>query len=625
MKSKGAISRVRICEMGYWALLENPARRAARAAWLGLVAFFALLLPQGAWAGESFLAPELAFRSDAAAADSRTLELRFDVAPGYYLYRQQFKFEASSAQLGAARIPTGEKVFDETFGKTLETHRGRVRIALPVEGAGDAFRLAVTYQGCSDKGLCYPPMQMRADVALDSPNGAISRVRVLAGREVPLPDPGPLDAASGGADRVESALQSGRLSLVLAAFFAAGLLLSLTPCVLPMLPILSSIIVGQGGPVTRGRGLALAASYSLGMAVVYTAFGVAAGLVGEGLTATLQNRWVLGGFAALLVVLALSALDVVHFAVPRRLVEMLGSASGRLPGGQLGGVFSMGGLSALIVSPCVAAPLAGALVYLSQTRDVVLGGAALFAMAWGMSVPLLAVGASAGALLPKAGRWMEDVKRLFALLLIGMAIWTLRPVLPMSVALGLWGVLTLGAAALALVSAFKVVDARGRGLQAAAAAILVAAGVIQLAGAASGATDPLEALQRIAGADSSADSPALVFRPVRSSADLDAAIAAAGKPVVLDFYADWCVSCKEMEQRTYRVPAVRERLEKAVLLKADVTANTAADRQLLRRFGLFGPPGTLFFSAGGNEIGGTRVIGYQDSQRFEQTLGAAGL
>ena len=605
--------------------LKDPFRRSALGAWLGLVFFFALLVSKGGAAAESFLTPEVAFRSDVAAADARTLELRFDVAPGYYLYRQQFRFEASGAQLGAAVIPEGQKVFDETFGKTLETYRGSLRIALPVEGAGDAFRLAVTYQGCSDRGLCYPPMQMRADVALDSPNGAIRRVGVLAGRDVPLPEAAAPGAASAGEGRVESALRSGRLSLVLAVFFAAGLLLSLTPCVLPMLPILSSIIVGHGGPVTRGRGLALAASYSLGMAIVYTAFGVAAGLVGEGLAASLQNPWVLSAFATLLVVLALSALDVLRFAAPARLIEAIGSASGRLPGGRLGGVFSMGGLSALIVSPCIAAPLAGALVYLSQTRDVLLGGSALFALAWGMSVPLLVVGASAGALLPKAGRWMEDVKRLFALLLIGMAIWTVRPIVPIPVSLGLWGALALGAAGLAWVSANKAAHARSRWIFATAGVLLVVVAAIQIGAAASGISEPFEAMARVAGGKRDAGDPALVFRAVHSSSDLDAAIAAAGRPVVLDFYADWCVSCKEMEQGTYRDPAVHDRLAKAVLLKADVTANTAADRELLRRFGLFGPPGTLFFDAGGKEIGGTRVIGYQDTERFGKTLGAAGL
>ena len=334
-------------------------------------------------------------------------------------------------------------------------------------------------------------------------------------------------------------------------------------------------------------------SYSLGMALVYTALGVAAGLAGEGLAAWLQTPWVLGVFALVLVALALSMFGVYELQLPSAWTGALSQSSQRLHGGQgrtgrLAGVFAMGGVSALIVSPCVAAPLAGALVYLSQTRDVVLGGSALFSLAAGMSVPLLLLGASAGALLPRAGAWMDDVKRLFGLLLVGVAIWIVQPVLHASLALALWGALLLGVAVwLGLLA--RSVPAWRRALS------LVAAlgGALQLVGAASGGTDPLQPLAHLAGARSDSAASALRFQPVKSIAELDAALAGAKRPVMLDFYADWCVSCKEMERFTFSDPRVRARLDGALLLKADVTENDADHRALMRRFGLFGPPGTI--------------------------------
>ena len=611
-----------------------------------LLLWLTALLPLFAAAAEDFLPPEQAFRFDARVLDGKSIEIGFVVADGYYLYREPFKFEAQGGGvvLGAPEIPSGTVKFDETFEKDVETYRGRVAIRLPVDAAPASFQLVVTSQGCADQGLCYPPMQSVADVQLAGFGGDGS-VRVPAdGRGLN----GALaasraSAAMAGVSRsgdaaIDHALRSGRFWLVVFAFFVAGLLLSFTPCVLPMLPILSSLIIGQGGQaVARSRGLLLAGAYSLGMALVYTALGVAAGLAGEGLAAALQNAWVLGAFSLLLALLALSMFGAYELQLPAVLRDRLAASSGRLQGGRLAGVFAMGGVSALIVSPCVAAPLAGALLYISQTRDVLLGGSALFSLAAGMSVPLLLLGASAGALLPRAGAWMESVKRFFGLLLLAVAWWMLSPVVPAPLAVAGWGVLLIGAAVflhafdrLPEIAGADLRLVKGLGLA------LAVAGATQIVGAAAGAQDALKPLQpfvvgispaaaaTLPGNAIAATHDGVSFRRVSTVEELDAAVRGAGRPVMLDFYADWCVSCKEMERFTFTDPAVQARLGKALLLQADVTRNSESDRALLKRFQLFGPPGIVFFDAGGRELE-TRVIGFQNAQRFLQSLQSAGL
>ena len=447
---------------------------------------------------DDFLEPEKAFRFSARAQGERSVEVMFDVAPGYYLYREQFRFEALDAKLGAAALPAGKVKFDETFQKDVETYRDQVHITVPIEQAAQRFRVTVTSQGCADKGLCYPPMQSAAELSLIGFGGDGS-ARALAASEIPAPgqvasvngaQTADINAASpGDASRLDAALRGGHFGSVVGVFFLAGVLLSLTPCVLPMLPILSSIIVGQGGAPSRSRSFLLALSYSLGMALVYTSFGVAAGLAGEGLAASLQNPWVLGAFAAGLVGLSLSMFGVYELQLPAALTSQLAGASQRLPAGRAASVFAMGGVSALIVSPCVAAPLAGALVYLSQTRDVWLGGSALFALACGMSVPLLMLGASAGALLPKAGAWMDEVKRFFGVLLLGVALWTVQSVLPAPLVLALWGVLAL---ATALLVFGRLGAAPRRAWRMVLAAVLALVALMQFVGAASGGADPLQ-------------------------------------------------------------------------------------------------------------------------------------
>ena len=580
------------------------------------------LAPLATRAAEDFLPPEQAFKVSARVLDGGHAEVLLRIAPGYYVYRDPFRFDAEGASLGPADIPPGKVKFDENFQKNVETYRGDLRIRVPLTQAAGPFKLSVVSQGCADAGLCYPPMTTLLALDLTRPSAVDASLAVA---------PAGLPGAAAGAPPDEAlfdrVLRAGHLWQVVGVFFGLGLLLTFTPCVLPMLPILSSLIVGVEQRPSRWRGLLLAAAYALGMALVYTALGVAAGLAGEGFAAALQTPWAIGGFALLLALFSLSMFDVYQLRLPERFTGHMTTRCNRLPAGRVVGVFVMGGVSALIISPCVTAPLAGALLFISQSGDVWLGGSALFAMAAGMSVPLLLLGASAGRWVPKAGAWMHGVKRLFGLMMLAVALWVAQPILPIAVVLALWGLLLLFMGF--LLQPFSAVPHHRHALRMALQRTLglaaLALGVAQLVGAASGAQDPLRPLAQLGGA-SAVGGPTLRFAPVSDLATLDKAlVAAAGRPVMLDFYADWCVSCKEMDRFTFHDAAVGARLQQAVLLKADVTANTEAQRALLRRFKLFGPPGTLFFDARGQEIASARVVGFQSAVRFGQSLDRAGL
>jgi thiol:disulfide interchange protein DsbD len=597
--------------------------------------FVSIMLLAAPSRAEDFLDPAVAFKFSAHMEGERTAVVSYDIAPGYYMYRERFKFTASGARLGEPQIPPGKVKYDQTFEKNVETYHGTVTIRIPVE-SGAAFTLNATSQGCADAGLCYPPQEHSArltagggapqasipigadaqppsSIALSStplsegPGGAASSTAngsaatKSANQSAPTSTAAPSELAG-----IDAILQGGRLLAIVPAFALLGLGLAFTPCVLPMVPILSSIIVGEGGKTKRSRGLLLSVTYSLGMAIVYTALGVAAGLIGEGLSAALQNPWVLGAFALLIVAMAMSMFGFYELQVPAAMQTRLANASGRQSSGKLAGVFVMGAISALIVGPCVAAPLAGALVYISQTRDVLVGGAALFSMAVGMSIPLLLVGVSAGSLLPRAGAWMEAVKRFFGVLMLGMALWLVSPVLPPLLQMLLWAALLLG-------YGVYLLSRRGHWAVMAFGAAFGILGALQLVGAATGGRDPLAPLAHLTGTPKHG----LSFKRVKTVAELDAVLAAnGGKTAMLDFYADWCVSCKEMEKLTFVDPAVQAKLANTLLLQVDVTANDAADKALLKRFGLFGPPGIIFFDAQGREIADSRVIGYQDARKF---------
>lgn len=612
----------------------NRAARAARAWFSQCLAFLAVALLLLGWqaaahAETDFLEPEKAFVFSAQMTAPDTLELRYKVAPGYYMYRERFGIAISpigATTLGEAVYPKGEVKYDPTFEKDMEVFHKDVAIRVPVGAGGQPFTLTLTGQGCADAGLCYPPMD--SSVKLTPVAGGYALAGGALASAAPAASSGGLGALVNAGDTgLADALGGLGWAKTAGVFLLLGLLLAFTPCVLPMIPILSSIVLGgvaQPRP-TRGRGLALAAAYVLGMSVVYTALGVAAGLSGAGLAAWLQTPWILTLFAILLAVLALAMFDAFTFQMPSGIQAKLAERSSRVPGGRYTGALVMGALSALIVGPCVAAPLAGALLYISQTGDVILGGSALFAMAWGMGVPLLIVGASSGALLPKAGPWMDGVKRLFGMLLLATAWWMLIPVVPTWVQMTGWAFLAVVSAV--MLRAFDALPAGagaarmfGKGL----GLLLALAAAAWLVGAASGGRDVLQPLSHLA---SRADAPAggaasgeVHFTRVRNNAELDALLAQSRQPVMLDFYADWCVSCREMERFTFTDPGVAQRMSGMLLVQADVTANNADDRALLKRFRLFGPPGIMFFEPGGKELPEARVVGFQDAKRFTESL-----
>lgn len=591
--------------------------------WMGSVLsmVFGLLIFSGpAWA-EEFLPPEQAFKISMTPQADQTVRVHWEIAPGYHLYRDRLAFKGDSPQAQWAPVgalPPAKEVFDTNFNRLMPVYERPLDINVQLV-QGSSTTLQVGWQGCADAGLCYPPQT--TDLTLASAYTATARPAAA----VPTPT---ADAAD--ADGMAGVLASGSLMKVAGAFLVAGLLLAFTPCVLPMVPILSSLIAGQGQPVGRARGFLLALSYSVGMALVYAAFGVAAGLAGEGLAAFLQNPWVLGAFASLLSAMALSMFGVYELQMPSFIQTRATQWSNRFSGGSMVNVFLMGGVSALVVGPCVAAPLAGALVYISQTKDVVLGGVALFVMAMGMSVPLLLVGLSAGSLLPRAGTWMEQVKKVFGMVLFGVAIWLVSPVLLPALHMLMWAAWALAAAA--LLGLFGHATDRARPHPATRAIAFGIAGVaaILLVGAASGGASVLQPLAHLRpgnGSPSAAPTEArLPFQRVKDARELDTLLTKAGQEgqrVMLDFYADWCVACKELESFTFSQPVVQQRLASVKLLQVDVTANNNADRELLKRYGLFGPPGVLFFNPSRSNGTVHKVIGFQDAKAFQTSLDRA--
>lgn len=565
--------------------------------------------------GDTFLPPDQAFRFDALADGSDRVRLNWEIAEGYYLYRARIKVatRAGNVQLGTPQMPAGQVKNDEYFGRQEVYHHELIATVPVARTAGGTLEvpLEVTYQGCADAGLCYPPVTKTVNVTLSGGGGT-------------APSGAPASGSSAGATQGDQNWFAGVIRndsplMMIALFYLAGLGLAFTPCVLPMVPILSGIIAGGGKDQTTGRAFLLSLTYVLGMAVTYTAAGVAGAAMGKQVQGLFQQWWVLALFAALFVAMALSMFGLFTVQMPAAIQTRIANVSNRQSAGTFGGVAIMGALSALIVTTCVGPALIGALLVISQTGQIARGGAALFAMSIGMGTPLLIVGASAGKLLPKAGPWMDLVKKLFGVMMLAVAAWMLARIVPERLTLLLWAIPTFILAWL-LWSEMRQRSALVMGLR----ALGVAAGlygVALAAGAALGGTDPLAPIPAFA-----AKTHELPFRPIRSVAELDQAVAkarAAGQSVLVDFSADWCTSCKEMERYTFTDPAVQQALRSTVLLRANVTDNNADDQALLKRFGIFGPPTIAFYGADGQERAQFRVVGYMKAEAFAERTRAA--
>ena len=603
---------------------------------------------------QELLPPDQAFKLTVRVRDANTLVAEFEPTKNYYLYKDKiaFKPQSNGTLIEKILLPQGKMKNDLTFGQTEVYYKPfQAVISLKREAsATNQLTLSATYQGCNEPiGVCYAPIDKIIKLTLPVAKAAVGVMAETVSNDATAAtafidtksDPAaelfqPIDrtlSIETESKRIDRMFEGGDFWLILTSFFGIGLLLSFTPCVFPMFPILSGIIVNRGQHITKTHGFILALAYVMGMSLTYSAAGVAAGLSGAMLSAVLQNAWVLGGFALVFVTLAFSMFGFYELQLPSSLQSKLSEEAGHLKGGHLTSVFGMGALSALIVGPCVAAPLAGALLYISQTRDVVLGASALFTMALGMGVPLLLLGASAGALLPKAGPWMESVKRFFGVLLLGVAIWLISPVLPAAVHMLMW-------AALLIVSAIYLhaVDAlptRASGFQKFLKGLGIIAllfGVALLVGVLSGSRDILQPLSKInisrineedANRVNTDEFKHLPFQRVSSLVELNKRIEQSqNKYVMLDFYADWCISCKEMERFTFTDAKIKSRLKDVVLLQVDVTAGTLDDDVLLKHFKLFGPPGILFFDRHGRIIPDARVIGYQSTEDFLAILNA---
>jgi thioredoxin:protein disulfide reductase len=569
---------------------------------------------------DDFLPPDKAFELAASLEDDE-INLYWQIKPGYYLYRDIFAFKSlNEIELAPVILPEGQMIHDATYGDTEVYYHG-VIAKLPLINTYEQkiIALRVEYQGCAAAGLCYPPIAKIIHIPLDG--GEIIINDVVEEEFVPAPS-NLAPTIESEQDRITRLLSSNNLWYVMLVFFGFGLLLSLTPCVFPMIPILSGIIIGQGQEVSTKRAFIMSLVYVLAMALTYTILGVLTGLLGQNLQLIFQNPWVLVGFALVFVWLALAMFGFYEIQLPSALQTKLTSTSNKLRGGTLVGVAIMGILSALIVGPCVAAPLAGALLYISHTGDAVLGGLALFSMSIGMGVPLLLIGTSAGHLLPRAGAWMNHTKYVFGVLMLAVAIWMVERILPGQIIMLFWAGLFISSAVYLGIFDKIPPDISWLGrLQKSLAFILLLYGVLLLLGAASGSHNPLQPLDKLVATNTKSSLTSLQFQYIKGNAQLEQALVNNKQNyIMLDFYADWCVSCKEMEHITFAQPQVQALMQQFVLLKTDVTANDSLDKELYQRFNIFGPPAIIFFAPSGQELTGFRLVGFMSAQQFEQHL-----
>ncbi|CAK0751364.1 Thiol:disulfide interchange protein DsbD [Gammaproteobacteria bacterium] len=572
------------------------------------------------------LTPELAFPFHAETMDATTVVADWNITQGYYLYRDKMHFRLIDAptgvSLGKPNLPHGDSKEDEFLG-TVEVYHAPVQVRLPIQRStldgGLSLTLEAGFQGCAEGRLCYPPLTRVISLTLPPLVDATATGNAnLARPPTVSPSDKVVSRSYSEPDRIVALLAGGNRALVIFWFFGIGLLLAFTPCVFPMIPILSSIIVGQGKDITTARAFSLSLVYVLAMAATYTVAGVVAGLVGTNLQAMFQNPWIIGTFSTIFVTLALSMFGLYELQLPAYFQTHLTVLANHQKGGTFVGVAVMGFLSALIVGPCVAPPLAGVLIYIGRSGDALLGGLTLFSMSMGMGAPLLLIGTTEGRWLPRAGAWMSTVKAIFGVLLLAVALEMLERILPTVATLFLWGTLYIVSGV--YLGALERLPEKITGWQQlwkGIGMVLMIQGALVLVGAASGGDDPFQPLRRLSSpAVSAMNSVAGVFQRV-DSANFDQALAnARGRPVLLDFYADWCVECKRMERTTFSTPEVRAALAELVPLQIDVTRNTSTDQALLRRFELFGPPGLLFFSPDGIERRDARVIGFMSAKQF---------
>jgi len=559
------------------------------------------------------LPPEQAFKFYAQSLDSKTIDVHWQIAEGYYLYREKITLtipNTNHVKLGAYTLPHGIPKSDEAFGE-VEIFHNALSFSIPVVQSIDPpapFELKAGFQGCAEVGVCYPPMSKTITIE-PSPIQSNATQKAIA----------PETNNYSEQDQIARNLSEKSYGLILASFFGFGLLLAFTPCIFPMIPILSGIIVGQKGPVTAWRGFILSLSYVLAGAVAYTAFGILAALFGSNLQAELQQPWIIASFSGIFILLSLSMFGFYNLELPQSLQNRLNNASNQQKNQGIISAAIMGALSALVVGPCVAAPLAGALIYIGQTGDVLLGGSALFLMGLGMGMPLLAIGASAGTLLPKTGAWLNTTKAIFGVVMLAVAAWMLDRILPASIMMALWAALLIIPAI--YMNAIEPLPHPSNGwkkLWKGVGLIMLVYGIILIMGIATGSTNPLQPLNHFNQATKTPEH-SLTFERITSLDELNQKLSQAQQqqqPVMLDFYADWCISCKEMEAYTFSNNAVQKELSQFMLLQADVTAMTADDNALLKHFNLIGPPAILFFDADKNEQEHLRLVGYKAADDF---------